>query len=194
MPRSFLYSALVVVVAVAGVANRRHESNAPLVESTPFVGEPRLASCDEAIAAARRRPYWRNQLFAVDCRPAPGGWRLTASGEDASLFCELYVGRDQLIVPHLPCQGVGASYKDKRQIIVSPHDSMMPGTGMDDRAAQNRSMASIHAARMIDDHGRAMNADHGRMGDQHRLGRHHHRRMPLRHPLCVSALGDGHQR
>ena len=108
MPRSLLiYSALALVVAVAGVANGRHESDLPLGEPTPSNDETRLANCGEAIAAASRSPYWRNQSFAVDCRPTPGGWRLTAIAANAEQACELYVGRDRLIAPRLPCQGVG---------------------------------------------------------------------------------------
>lgn len=106
MPRSLLYIALTLVVAVAGVANGRHESLTPLERPRP-VEEPRLANCEEAIAVARRSPYWKNQSFAVDCRLAPGGWRLTAIAANSDQACELYVGRDRLIVPHLPCQGVG---------------------------------------------------------------------------------------
>lgn len=114
MPRPLFYIALTLVVAVAGVANRRHQASAPFVVPTPTIGEARLASCDESIAAARRSPYWRNQPFGIDCRPAPGGWRLTASATNSEQACELYVGRDRLIVPRLPCQGVGVLEDDSR--------------------------------------------------------------------------------
>ena len=96
-----------LVVAAAGVANGRYESHAPPHEPPRSTDETRLANCGEAIVAARQGPYWRNQSFAVDCRPAPGGWRLTAIAANSEQACELYVGRDRLIMPHLPCQGVG---------------------------------------------------------------------------------------
>lgn len=105
-----------LVVAAAGVADWRHESSAPLLELPRPADEPRLASCDEAISAARGSPYWRKQplpdRFAVDCRPAPGGWRLTAITMMPKERCELYISRDRLIVPHLPCQGVGEREDD----------------------------------------------------------------------------------
>lgn len=107
MPRSLLYIGLTLVFAAAGVVSGRHESDSPLIAPSPAENENRFANCGEAIVAARRSPYWRNQSFAVDCRTAPGGWRLTASTAEPNEQCELYVGRDRLIVPRLPCQGVG---------------------------------------------------------------------------------------
>lgn len=100
-----------MTVVVAGVVNRRNAASAPLLEWPRSVQETRLVSCEEAIAVARHSPYWQNQSwpdrFAVDCRVAPAGWRLTASVAVPKKLCELYVGRDRLIVPRLPCQGVG---------------------------------------------------------------------------------------
>jgi len=111
MPRPFLYLALMLVVIAIGVADRPQEASVPQHEWPRLAQTPRLASCDEAILAARRSPYWRNQSLAhriaVDCHPAPGGWRLTASMTRPEDLCELYVGRDRLIAPRLPCQGVG---------------------------------------------------------------------------------------
>lgn len=118
MPRSLLYTALTLVVAASGIANQSRGSSAPLLESPRPIQETKLASCDEAILAARRSPYWRKQSlpdrFAIECRPAPGGWRLTASMTASEELCELYVGRDWLIVPRLPCQSVGARELDSR--------------------------------------------------------------------------------
>ena len=116
MPRSLLYIALTLVIVAAGVADWSYGSSAPWLEPPHPADEPRLASCEEAIVAARHSPYWRNQSvldrLAVECRPAPGGWRLTASGATQGELCELYVGRDRLIAPRLPCQGVGVLEHD----------------------------------------------------------------------------------
>lgn len=116
MPHYLLYTALALVVIAAGVVNQLRKSSAPLLESSSPVQEAKLANCDEAILAARRTPYWRNltfsDRFAVDCRPAPGGWQLTANMTTNDDLCQLYVGRDRLIVPRLPCQGVGARELD----------------------------------------------------------------------------------
>jgi hypothetical protein len=108
MSRSLLYTALTLVVTAAGVANWRHESLTPPLARSRAVEEPRLANCEEAIAVARRSPYWRTlEIPEIACRQAPGGWRLNALDAQREQSCELYVGRDRLIVPHLPCQGVG---------------------------------------------------------------------------------------
>lgn len=116
MPRFLSYTALALVVVAAGVANRPSWSSAPLLEPSHSFEEIKLANCDEAIAAARLSPYWRKQAspdrLAVDCRPAPGGWRLTATAATGGELCELYVGRDRLIMPRLPCQGIGALERD----------------------------------------------------------------------------------
>ena len=112
MPRPLLYSALMLMVAAARVANGCYEPSVPLIEPPLSDHEIRLANCREAIVAARRSPYWRNQAFTVDCRQTPGGWRLMASTTKSKDSCELYVGRDRLIVPRLPCQGVGEREDD----------------------------------------------------------------------------------
>ena len=105
-----------LVIVAAGVANWRDESSAYLLEPPRSADEPRLTSCKDAIAIARNSPYWRKQSlpnrFAVECRPAPGGWQFKARMIEAEVLCELYVGRDRLIVPRLPCQGVGEGEDD----------------------------------------------------------------------------------
>ena len=118
MSRPLLYIALTLVIVAAGVANWRDESSAYLLEPPRSAVEPRVASCEDAIAIARNSPYWRNQSlpnrFVVECRPAPGGSRLRNLLTTPHELCELYVGRDRLIVPHLPCQGVGEQEGDFR--------------------------------------------------------------------------------
>ena len=118
MPRSLLYLALTLVIVAAGVADWSRGSTAPLLEPPRSAVEPRVASCEDAIAIARNSPYWRNQSlpnrFVVECRPAPGGSRLRKILTTPHELCELYVGRDRLIMPHLPCQGVGEQEEDLR--------------------------------------------------------------------------------
>ena len=111
MPRSLIYIALMLIITAGGVADGRHESGESWGESSFDWSESHLANCDEAIVAARASPYWRNQSLAgplaMDCHPALGGWRLKASATTPEELCELYVGHDRLIVPRLPCQGIG---------------------------------------------------------------------------------------
>lgn len=100
-----------LVVIANGVANWPQEARVPHHELPRPAQALGLANCDEAILAARRSPYWWKQTsadrFTIDCRLAPGGWRLKASMVRPEELCELYVGRDRLVVPRLPCQGVG---------------------------------------------------------------------------------------
>ena len=107
MGRALLYRVLILMIIVAGGANGRYGPDLLPEGPSPAGRDARLTSCSDAIVAARQSPYWQNERFAVNCRPTLGGWRLAASATEPHAQCELYVGRDRLIVPRLPCRGVG---------------------------------------------------------------------------------------
>lgn len=110
MMRYSLYTGLLLIVVVAGVANWLRRPRM-LPKPTVIDVGTQLNDCMEAITEARRLPYWRSQpnlaAARIVCRPAPGGWRLTVEAAGQVGGCELYVGRDRLVAPRLPCNGVG---------------------------------------------------------------------------------------
>jgi len=119
MKHQLVWVFVLLVVAVIGLARTQPNHIFQPSASGDAAAEVWLTNCDEATELALSSPYWRRAgcrrhlsmqvIFSFECHTAPGGCRLkpTNCDHNSTFNCELYIGRDRLIVPRLPCGNVG---------------------------------------------------------------------------------------